>query len=100
VDQWIDTSGQLVSGPGFDMLCGRLNDYLSMRSFFVGFTTTAADFAIWGQLHGEASLLLVCPHQQMHAARVHGMLVFPVRRAVGIDARYRLILSYMHCHHN
>lgn len=57
VDQWIDTSSQLVSGPGFDMLCGRLNDYLSMRSFFVGFTTTAADFAIWGQLHGEASLV-------------------------------------------
>jgi hypothetical protein len=57
VDQWIDTSSQLVSGPGFDMLCGRLNDYLSMRSFLVGFTTTAADFSIWGQLHGEARLV-------------------------------------------
>lgn len=53
VDQWLDTSTQLVSGLGFETLCGRLDDYLSMRSFFVGFTTTAADFAIWGQLHGE-----------------------------------------------
>jgi hypothetical protein len=53
VDQWLDTSTQLVSGLGFETLCGRLNDYLSMRSFFVGFTTTAADFSIWGQLHGE-----------------------------------------------
>jgi hypothetical protein len=53
VDQWLDTASQLVSGLGFEVLCGRLNDYLSMRSFFVGFTTTAADFAIWGQLHGE-----------------------------------------------
>lgn len=53
VDQWLDTSTQLVSGLHFETLCGRLNDYLSLRSFFVGFTTTAADFAIWGQLHGE-----------------------------------------------
>lgn len=52
VDQWLDTATQLVSGLSFELLCGRLNDYLSMRSFFVGFTTTAADFAIWGQLHG------------------------------------------------
>lgn len=53
VDQWLDTSSQLVSGLGFETLCGRLNDYLSLRTFFVGFTATAADFAIWGQLHGE-----------------------------------------------
>eukprot|EP00878_Enallax_costatus_P010415 GHUV01010871.1.p1 GENE.GHUV01010871.1~~GHUV01010871.1.p1 ORF type:complete len:501 (+),score=123.71 GHUV01010871.1:69-1571(+) len=50
VDQWLDTSTQLVSGPTFEQLCQRLNSYLSLRSFFVGYSTTAADLAIWGQL--------------------------------------------------
>lgn len=59
MDQWLDTSTQLVSGLGFETLCGRLNDYLSLRSFFVGFTTTAADFAIWGQLQGELQHMAV-----------------------------------------
>ena len=58
VDQWLDTSSQLVSGVAFEGLCSRLNDYLSLRSFFVGFDTTAADFAIWGQLHGEDTLIM------------------------------------------
>ncbi|KAF6254122.1 tRNA synthetases class I, catalytic domain-containing protein [Scenedesmus sp. NREL 46B-D3] len=50
VDQWIETSSQLVSGQQFEALCGRLSDYLSLRSFFVGYGVTAADMAIWGQL--------------------------------------------------
>jgi glutamyl-tRNA synthetase len=53
VDQWIDTSSQLVSGQQFEALCGRLSDYLSLRSYFVGYGVTAADLAIWGQLQGE-----------------------------------------------
>jgi hypothetical protein len=52
VDQWLDTASQLVSGLGFEPLCGRLNDYLSLRSFLVGYEASAADFAVWGQLHG------------------------------------------------
>ncbi|KAF8056743.1 glutamate--tRNA ligase [Scenedesmus sp. PABB004] len=51
VDQWLDVSAQLVSGQGFDGLCAALNGYLALRSFFVGHATTAADLAIWGQLH-------------------------------------------------
>uniref|UniRef100_A0A383W857 glutamate--tRNA ligase n=1 Tax=Tetradesmus obliquus TaxID=3088 RepID=A0A383W857_TETOB len=50
VDQWIETSSQLVSGQQFEALCGRLSDYLSLRSYFVGYGVTAADVAIWGQL--------------------------------------------------
>lgn len=53
VDQWLDTSSQLVSGSGFEGLCSALDIYLSLRSFFVGYGTTAADLAIWGQLQGE-----------------------------------------------
>lgn len=68
VDQWLDTSTQIVSGLSFEVLCGRLNDYLSMRSFFVGFTTTAADFAIWGQLHGEGQQTHKQPNQLSDAA--------------------------------
>jgi glutamyl-tRNA synthetase len=52
VDQWIETSTQLVSGQGFEALCNSLNSYLSLRSFIVGYGTTAADLAIWGQLQG------------------------------------------------
>eukprot|EP00775_Hariotina_reticulata_P007441 gene7441-7651_t len=50
VDQWIETSTQVVSGQGFEALCNSLNGYLSLRSFIVGYGTTAADLAIWGQL--------------------------------------------------
>lgn len=62
VDQWIETSSQLVSGQQFEALCGRLSDYLSLRSYFVGYGVTAADVAIWGQLQGERllSLFLGC----------------------------------------
>ena len=56
MDQWLETSSLLVVGQGFDAMCSRLSDYLSLRSFFVGYSLTAADLALWGQLQGKESL--------------------------------------------
>jgi membrane protein implicated in regulation of membrane protease activity len=66
-----------VSGQQFEALCGRLSDYLSLRSFFVGYGVTAADVAIWGQLQGELA------GQVVFAAVVHVsvyMMIYALRR--------------------
>eukprot|EP00877_Chromochloris_zofingiensis_P010541 jgi/Chrzof1/5740/Cz16g14040.t1_GTS2[v5.2] len=50
VDQWLDVTAQVVSGLGFEPMCVSINNYLSLRTFLVGYTFTVADVALWGQL--------------------------------------------------
>jgi glutamyl-tRNA synthetase len=33
-----------------------LNKYLTLRSYFVGYSVTLADFVIWGALRGKVAL--------------------------------------------
>ncbi|KAK9867379.1 hypothetical protein WJX84_011083 [Apatococcus fuscideae] len=52
VDQWLEFSSVLVSGAGLESACAVINDYLSLRTFLVDYSVTAADVACWGQLQG------------------------------------------------
>lgn len=50
VDQWLDISQTLVPGAGFEGVATALNDFLSLRTFLVGYALTLADVACWAQL--------------------------------------------------
>lgn len=52
VDQWLETSAQIVPGQTFEAMCSSLDAYLAMRTYLVGYAPTAADFAVWGALQG------------------------------------------------
>ena len=54
IDYWIDYATQNASaGANFEAVCNGINDYLALRSFIVGYSVSAADLALWGQLQGE-----------------------------------------------
>ncbi|KXZ44656.1 hypothetical protein GPECTOR_64g150 [Gonium pectorale] len=53
VDQWLETAAGIVSGAGLEAQCSALNDYLTLRTFLVGYSLTVADLAVWGQLQGS-----------------------------------------------
>lgn len=50
VDQWLDISGSLTPGAAFEAACGSVSDFLSLRTFLVGFAPSLADVACWAQL--------------------------------------------------
>jgi glutamyl-tRNA synthetase len=50
VDQWFDIAQTLVPGSGFEAACTSINDFLSLRTFLVGYAPTLADVACWAQL--------------------------------------------------
>ncbi|MEW5307513.1 MAG: hypothetical protein WDW36_009902 [Sanguina aurantia] len=50
VDAWVERSSAAVSGAGLEPLCLALDNYLCLRTFFVGYSLTLADVALWGQL--------------------------------------------------
>ncbi|PRW45405.1 glutamyl-tRNA synthetase isoform A [Chlorella sorokiniana] len=50
VDQWLDISQSLVPGAAFESACASVNDFLSLRTFLVGYAPTMADIACWAQL--------------------------------------------------
>lgn len=58
VDQWLDFSTSLVSGAGLEAVCGVVDQFLSLRTYLVGYKLSIADLQIWGQLQGV--LLLLC----------------------------------------
>ncbi|PNH09799.1 putative glutamate--tRNA ligase, cytoplasmic [Tetrabaena socialis] len=53
VDNWLDTASGIVSGAALESQCSALNDYLTLRTFLVGYNLTIADLAVWGQLHAS-----------------------------------------------
>lgn len=50
VDQWLDISQSLTPGASFESACASVNDFLSLRTFLVGYAPTLADVACWAQL--------------------------------------------------
>lgn len=50
IDKWLEFMPNIVSGSALEFTCRSLDDYLSLRTFFVGYNLTIADIAIWGQL--------------------------------------------------
>lgn len=53
VDEVLDFSAaNLVPGPNFETVCTRLNDYLSLRTYFGDSQVTIADLYVWGVLQG------------------------------------------------
>lgn len=50
MDQWLDFAPSVVAGASFEAACAAVNDYLALRTFLVGYSLTAADAALWGQL--------------------------------------------------
>lgn len=58
VDQWLDFSDALVSSAGLEAVCGVIDQYLSLRTYIVGYQLSIADLQVWGQLQGS--------HQNMH----------------------------------
>ena len=50
MDQWLDISASLTPGAAFEAACGSVNDFLSLRTFLVGYAPSLADVACWAQL--------------------------------------------------
>ena len=59
VDQWLDFSTAIVSGAGLEAVCGVVDQFLSLRTYLVGYKLSIADLHIWGQLQGATSVLFV-----------------------------------------
>ena len=55
VDQWLDFSDAIVSGAGLEAVCGVVDQFLSLRTYFVGYQLSIADLQVWGQLQGVHS---------------------------------------------
>ena len=53
VDQWLDFSNSIVSGAGLEAVCGVLDQFLSLRTYLVGYQLSSADLQVWGQLQGN-----------------------------------------------
>ena len=53
VDQWLDFSSSIVSGAGLEAVCGVVDQFLSLRTYLVGYQLTIADLQVWGQLQGD-----------------------------------------------
>ena len=56
VDQWLDFSTSIVSGAGLEAVCGVVDQFLSLRTYLVGYQLSIADLQIWGQLQGTSML--------------------------------------------
>lgn len=54
VDQWLDYAEFFSQGYDLKDLCSRLNAYLSLRTFLVGFELSVADLSLWMQLKSRA----------------------------------------------
>lgn len=59
VDQWLDFSTAIVSGAGLEAVCGVVDQFLSLRTYLVGYKLSIADLQIWGQLQGAISWLFL-----------------------------------------
>jgi hypothetical protein len=53
VDQWLAFAPQLVSGQQLESAVAAVNEFLSLRTFLVGYSLSLADLACWGRLQGE-----------------------------------------------
>lgn len=53
VDQWLDFSDAIVSGAGLEAVCGVVDQFLSLRTYLVGYQLSIADLQVWGQLQGS-----------------------------------------------
>lgn len=81
VDQWLDFSDAIVSGAGLEAVCGIVDQFLSLRTYLVGYQLSIADLQVWGQLQGRhnpvmPAALLVCLNwlTRMHAKSSPGTL--------------------------
>ncbi|CAM8961945.1 unnamed protein product [Rhodiola kirilowii] len=52
IDEWLEYSPALASGPDFEIACSYLDNYLLQRTLFVGYSFSIADIAIWAGLAG------------------------------------------------
>eukprot|EP00210_Caulerpa_lentillifera_P009113 g8691.t1 len=50
VEQWLEYTQYLSKQYDVDEICKKINNYLSLRSYFVGSELTLADLAIWEQI--------------------------------------------------
>lgn len=53
----MERSSAAVSGAGLEPLCLALDNYLCLRTFFVGYSLTLADVALWGQLQSGCAVV-------------------------------------------
>ena len=53
VDQWLDFSNAIASGAGLEAVCGVIDQFLSLRTYLVGYQLSIADLQVWGQLQGR-----------------------------------------------
>lgn len=56
IDQWLDFAETELSTSDFkalDISYKKLNKYLTIRSYLVGYQATAADFVVWGTLRAS-----------------------------------------------
>jgi hypothetical protein len=79
VDTWLDFAPLLVPGLGFEGACASLDEFLTLRTFLVGYNVTIADLAIWGQLQGEQQLagwdacLIMTAHGLLSSCTIHSV---------------------------
>lgn len=56
IDQWLDFADKELSTSDFKTLDAsykKLNKYLTLRSYLVGYQATVADFIVWGALRAS-----------------------------------------------
>eukprot|EP00803_Ostreobium_quekettii_P001629 evm.model.scf_402.2 EVM.evm.TU.scf_402.2 scf_402:7076-15125(+) len=52
VDQWLEYSSNVVNSACLETVLRRLDDFLALRTYFVGSALSLADICLWGQLKG------------------------------------------------
>ena len=76
MDYWVDYASASVSaGVTFEPVCGKIDEFLALRTYLVGYTLTVADLALWGQLQGKLCKLVAYLHFPI-AWRLAADLVF------------------------
>lgn len=54
VDYWVDYSAaSIVTGSNLENVLVSINEYLALRTYFIGYSLSLADVAVWGQLQGK-----------------------------------------------
>lgn len=59
IDELLEYAPILSSGPAFENACKYIDEYLEKRTFFVGYSLSIADIAIWAGLAGKGFLLYI-----------------------------------------
>ena len=65
IDEWMEYATVFLAGAEFEKSCTYVDNYLSLRTFLVGYSLSIADIAVWSGLAGMLFIighLYTCSH--------------------------------------